>query len=407
MEIKEQNPADLTHLENNSRTHSDQQITEIAASITEFGFTNPVLVDANNIIIAGHGRTSAAIELGFDKIPTIELKGLTDTQIKAYVIADNQLALNAGWDFDQLEIEISELRELDFDIDILGFDDEFLNGLADESAEGLTDEDAVPEAPATPVTVLGDIWQLGNHRLMCGDSTSADAVEKLMDGQKADIAFTSPPYNVGKTPNGNDKKYLNDNDSKSQDEYRCFLNDFTNNALLFSDYVFSNIQSLAGNKIALISHVYDMREKYADVMIWDKGSAEPAMARKVLNSRFEYIYIFSNEAKRSIGRRDFRGTLSNIVEIKSRQDKDYAKIHKATFPVEFASFFVSNFSESSVLDQFGGTGTTLISCEKENRRSFVMELEEKYCDIIIIRWQDFTGKQAIHIESGKTYNEMV
>ena len=399
--------AHLIPYANNSRTHSEEQVKQIASSMKEFGFTSPVLIDEDGGIIAGHGRVMAAELLELKEVPSIVLAGLTEAQKKAYIIADNQLPLNADWNLDLLKLEIQNLNELDFNIDLLGFDDDFLDGLLElEPEDGLTDEDAVPEAPENPVSVLGDIWQLGNHRLMCGDSTSIDDVERLFDGQKADITFTSPPYNVGATPNGNDKKYLNDNDNKSLGEFRTFLNEYTINALLVSDYVFSNIQSLAGNKISLIEHLYDMREKFADTMIWDKKTAEPAMARKVLNSRFEYIHIFSNDAKRVVGSRDFRGTLSNIVEINSKQDKKFSKIHKATFPMEFADHFISNFSESSVYEPFCGTGTVLICCEKNNRNCFAIELDPRYVDVIIKRWEEFTGKQAIHVESGKTYNEL-
>jgi DNA modification methylase len=161
--------------------------------------------------------------------------------------------------------------------------------------------------------------------------------------------------------------------------------------------VFSNIQSLAGNKIALIEHLYDMREKFADTIIWNKKSAAPAMARKVLNSQFEYIHVFSNEAKRTIGTRDFKGTLFNVIDMGSRKDKDLASVHRATFPVEFAEHFVNNFTESTCFDPFGGTGTTLIACEKINRNCYMMELDPKYCDVIIKRWKNFTGKQVVHV----------
>ena len=173
---------------NNSRTHSDQQVQQVTASIKEFGFTNPILIDEDSGIIAGHGRLQAAQMMGMDEVPTITLEGLTEAQRKAYVIADNQLALNAGWDLDALKVELERLGELDFDIDLLGFDDDMLAGLMEEEpAEGLTDEDEVPELEDDPVTVEGDVWILGNHRLMCGDSTSIDAVDKLMAGSKADM----------------------------------------------------------------------------------------------------------------------------------------------------------------------------------------------------------------------------
>lgn len=262
---------------------------------------------------------------------------------------------------------------------------------ADKEFEG--DPDDVPEE-VEPVAKLGQIYKLGEHRLMCGDSTDPQAMSDLMGGEKADITFTSPPYNAGKTPNGNEQKYLNDSDDKSADDFRELLNKFTNNCLNFSDYVFSNIQSLSGNKVALIEHLYDLKDKFADTIIWDKKTAEPAMARRVLNSRFEYIHIFSNEAKRTVGKRDFRGTIANIFELNSRQGKEYAKIHKATFPVQLPEYFIENFTESSCLDPFGGTGTTLIACEKTNRKCFMMELDPHYVDVIIARWEKFTGKKA-------------
>ena len=179
----------------NSRTHSETQIAQVAASIREFGFTNPVLIDGENSIIAGHGRLLAARKLGMATVPCIRLEHLSESQQRAYIIADNKLAINAGWDVEMLALELSDLKELDFDIDILGFSEDELDAMQPEVV-GLTDGDAVPEAPETPVTVLGDVWLLGNHRLMCGDSTSIDAVDKLMDGQKADMVFTDPPYGM-------------------------------------------------------------------------------------------------------------------------------------------------------------------------------------------------------------------
>ncbi len=390
----------------NSRTHTDTQVKQIAASIQEFGFTNPILIDENDSVIAGHGRILAADLIQQKEVPCIVLAGLTKAQQKALVIADNQLALNAEWDLDKLALELESLGELDFDIDLLGFDDDFLaNLLGSDSNEGLTSGDAIPEAPDDPMSVLGDLWILGGHRLVCGDCTDGEMMERLMDGQKADITFTSPPYNVGVTPNGNKQKYANDSDNKTNEDYLSLLDTYTLNCLNFSDFVFSNIQSLSGNKVVLIEHLYNLRSKFADTIIWDKKTAEPAMARRVLNSRFEYIHIFSNEAKRSIGKRDFRGTIPNIFELNSRQGKEFAKIHKATFPVQLPELFIGNFTESSCLDPFCGTGTTLIACEKMKRKCFGMELDPSYCDVIIKRWQEFTGEEAVHADTGMTYRE--
>lgn len=200
LEIKKVSVEKLIPYVRNSRTHSDAQVAQIAASIKEFGWTNPILVDGENGIIAGHGRLLAARKLGYTEVPVIELSHMTESQKKAYVIADNQLAMNAGWDTAMLTLELADLKDAGFDLDIIGFDAKELDKLLEpEQVEGLTDEDAVPDAPEEPKTKLGDIYQLGNHRLMCGDSTSIDAVDKLMDGQKADMVFTDPPYGVSYT----------------------------------------------------------------------------------------------------------------------------------------------------------------------------------------------------------------
>ena len=197
----------------NSRTHSDAQVAQIAASIKEFGFTNPVLIDEDGGIIAGHGRTMAARKLGLDEVPCLRLAYLSEAQKKAYIIADNKLALNAGWDDEMLKVELSELKDLDFDLSLIGFDaDELANLLEPEQVEGLTDEDEVPEVPEEPKTKLGDIYILGKHRLMCGDSCSVNDMEKLCAGQEVDMWLTDPPYNVA-YEGGTKEKLTIQNDS--------------------------------------------------------------------------------------------------------------------------------------------------------------------------------------------------
>jgi DNA modification methylase len=300
---------------------------------------------------------------------------LDSEQGREMALADNASAkANIVFDAELIEAELGEAVCVEWGIE-----------LAKEEPEAEEDDFAVPEGGIETDIVLGDLFEIGEHRLLCGDSTDSDQVAKLMNGQKADITFSSPPYNVGKTPNGNEQKYLNDNDNKTSNEYVELLDNYSKNALLFSDYLFSNIQSLSGNKIALIEHLYNLRSIYADVMIWDKQTAEPAMARKVLNSRFEYVYIFSNEAKRTIGKRDFRGTIDNIFSLNSRQGKEYAKIHKATFPIQLPSLFIENFTESSVIDLFCGTGTTMVASHQLKRKCYGMELDPKYCQVIIDR----------------------
>ena len=362
---------------NNPRIIKDDKFKKLVQSIKDFPQMlelRPIVIDENNIVLGGNMRLKACQELGLKDVPTIYAKDLTEDQKKEFIIKDN---VGFGeWNWDDLANDWDEELLLEWGLDLpISFG---------EILEAEEDDFEIPDEIKTDI-VLGDLFEIGEHRLLCGDSTDSDQVSKLMNGQKADITFSSPPYNVGKTPNGNNQKYLNDNDNKTINEYVELLDNYSKNALLFSDYLFSNIQSLSGNKIALIEHLYNLRSFYADVMIWDKQTAEPAMARKVLNSRFEYVYIFSNEAKRSIGKKDFRGTIDNIFSLNSRQGKDYAKIHKATFPIQLPSLFIENFTESSILDLFCGTGTTMVASHQLKRKCYGMELDPKYCQVIVDR----------------------
>ena len=363
---------------NNPRLIKDHKFKQLVKSIQDFPQMlelRPIVIDENNMVLGGNMRLKACIEAGLTDFPVIHANNLSEDKKKEFIVKDN---VGYGeWDWDDLANNWDAQELTDWGLDIPNFD---VNNLEAEE-----DDFAVPDGGTETDIVLGDLFEIGEHRLLCGDSTCSDTVAKLMNGNKADITFTSPPYNVGKTPNGNEQKYLNDNDKKSNDEYVDLLDSFTKNSLLFSDYVFSNIQSLSGNKIALIEHLYNLKNVYADVMIWDKQNAEPAMARKVLNSRFEYIHIFSNDAKRSIGKKDFRGTIDNIFSLNSKQGKEYAKIHKATFPIQLPSFFIENFTETSIIDMFCGTGTTMVASHQLKRKCYGMELDPKYCQVIIDR----------------------
>jgi len=397
---------DLIPYVNNSRKHSDQQVAQIAASIKEFGWTNPILVDKDKGIIAGHGRLMAARKLKMNDVPTIELSHLSEAQKKALVIADNKLALNADWDTQILSLELSELQDIGFDLDILGFDANELNALLEpEEVEGLTDEDAVPDVPEEPKTKLGDIYQLGNHRLMCGDSTSIDAVEKLMDGKQVDFLFTSPPYNAGDSEklSGNthttDNKYATYQDDKSQDDYLNFLRGFTNAWMWASKCMAINIQQLAGNKIAFIEYLNFYKNHLVDIAIWDKKHGAPQMAKNVMSNRFEYIIFLAQteNPSRAIPTADFQGTIQNVYEGQPNRNNEFSKVHAATFPVDFPEWVIKSFTKNRAIiaDAFGGTGTTMIACEKLGRQARLMELDPKYCDVIVKRWEDFTGKKAL------------
>lgn len=341
----------------------------------------PIVVDANNVILGGNMRFKALRELGYKEVPdewVASAKDLTPEQIKRFIITDNVGYGEYDWDMVKADWDTKELD--DWGLDIPDF--------AVTELEAEDDEFDVPEGGIETDIVLGDLFEIGEHRLLCGDSTDSDAVARLMDGSKADISFTSPPYNAGTTPTevkmGKTSKYANDDDNKTESEYLNLLIDFTNNSLLFTDFSFVNIQSLSGNKTALIDFLYQMKAVYADTLIWNKQNAQPAMANNVLNSQFEYIHVFSHKANRAIGTKEFRGTISNIVDI-SKQSANKVKEHNATFPIDFASFFISNFCEKSILDLFLGSGTTMVASHQLKRKCYGMELDCKYCQVIVDR----------------------
>lgn len=389
----------------NPNTHPERQIKMLAQIIKSQGWRKPITVsNRSGFVVSGHGRLQAAFQLGMDKVPIDYQNYATEAEEHADLIADNRIAELSETD-DELMAEIlKDLEGTDIDMLLTGYDDEALedlfSGFSITGEHEVEDDGYDAELPKEPKAKMGDIYQLGDHRLMCGDSTNADHVKTLMDGNRVDISFTSPPYNVGDNLGyeGKDSKYLNNDDDI--EDYVKFLRDFTQNAMDHSEYTFVNIQQLANNKVDLITYVYEFRNKLADTIIWDKGNAAPAMVENVLNSVFEYVYVFSERATRAIGTRSFRGNIENIVRIGKQRNNEYHEIHNATFPLDFAAFFVENFSQNSVLDLFGGTGTTLIACEQLNRQCYTMEYEPMYVDVIIDRWEQLTGNKAelIHRE---------
>ena len=366
---------------NNPRLIKDDKFKKLVQSIVDFPQMleiRPIVVNTDMIILGGNMRYKACKEAGIKEVPVIIADNLTEEQQKEFLIKDN--TSGGEWDWEVLANEWDSEQLESWGLDIPSFE-------VDEVLEATEDDfDATP--PEEPKTVLGDLYEIGEHRLLCGDSTDSDQVAKLMNGEKAEISFTSPPYNAGKTPTeikmGKNSKYANDNDNKTETEYLNLLVDFTNNSLLFSEYSFVNIQSLSGNKTALIDFLYNMKSFYADTLIWQKQNAQPAMAENVLNSQFEYVHVFSHKANRHIGTKKFRGTLSNVLDI-SKQNKNAVKEHNATFPVEFAAHFVQNFCEHSVLDLFLGSGTTMVASHQLKRKCYGMELDPKYCDVIVRR----------------------
>jgi site-specific DNA-methyltransferase (adenine-specific) len=401
MELIKKKVSDLIPYINNSRTHSEEQITQLISSIKEFGFTNPILLSPDNSIIAGHGRLLAVKRLGYEEVPCIIVQGLTKTQIKALIIADNQLALNAGWDLEKLSVEIEGLKDEDFNIDILGFNDDFIKDLLFKENQGLTDEDDVPETSEQSITKLGDIWKLGNHKLICGDSTLLNSYEKLFGENKADLLMTDPPYNVDYEGGTKDKLTIL-NDSKSDNDFLQFLTDAFNNCAInlklgCSFYIFHSDWFGLEFRQSIKNTDLEMKQN----LIWQKNSL--VIGRQDYQWQHEpCLYGWKKGASHS-WYSDRKQT--TIIKF-DRPTK--SKLHPTMKPVGLIEYLIKNSSkqEDIILDPFLGSGTTLMACEKLQRFCYGIELDPKYCDVIIKRWQQFTGKEAIHEQSGKTYNSI-
>jgi DNA modification methylase len=363
----------------NSRTHSDAQVAQIAASIKEFGFTNPVLIDEDGGIIAGHGRTLAARKLGLAEVPCLRLSYLSEAQKKAYVIADNKLALNAGWDDEMLKVELSELKDLDFDLSLIGFDaDELANLLEPEQVEGLTDEDEVPELPETPVTVEGDVWILGNHRLMCGDSTSIDAVEKLMDGVYPDLIHTDPPYGMNAVSKSSVLKANYGTDILGDDNPDVAKDAFN---LIFGLYP-------EAKQIWWGANYYCSALPDSECwLVWDKNNGQ------------------SDQTDCELAWANFRSVVRQFTQASEKKNR----VHPTQKPVSLMEWIIKRFnlSAKTIADYFGGSGSTLIAAEKHGIDAYIMEFDPKFCDVIIKRWQEFTGKTAYHEVTGEAFAEVV
>ena len=410
---------DLIPYARNSRTHSDAQVAQIAASVREFGWTNPVLVDGENGIIAGHGRVLAARKLGMDEVPCIELAGLSDTQRRAYIIADNKLALNAGWDDELLAIEFAELADAGFDNLLTGFTQDEIDALTPEQIpEGLTDEDAVPEVHPDPISKLGDVWLLGKHRVMCGDSTSIDAVETLMDGHKADFCFTSPPYNAAitsaqmhsKAPKaGKGGLYVGGyKDDKSSEEYVQFNSDIISALSAVAGDNFTCCYNINYNKNSPseyidVIHAAKQSIPLVETIVWEKAMAASLQGDN-LTRIFEFVFVLcKGKFKINKNRTDCLKNLWKISNVGANHES-----HKACFPIKLVEEGIKNFAPhgAKIIEPFGGSGTTLIAAEKLGCQGHLMELDPKYVDVIVRRWQEFTGKQATHEATGATFAEV-
>ena len=404
--IERVNVSALTAFSGNPRTHSDTQLDQIAASIREFGWTNPILVDAKGTIIAGHGRLAAATRLGLDQVPVIRLGHLSDAQRKALVIADNQLALNAGWD----EVALSNLvRELDvekFELDLLGFEstdlDRYLAGLEDEAVAAAVEAE-LPEVPVVPTSRAGDLWILGSHRLLCGDATVVTDVERLMDGQLADMAALDPPYNVDYANAAKNKTIAKDrrilNDALGEGFYQ-FLYDTCVNLLMVTKgacYV-----CMSSSELHTLQKAFtDAGGKWSTFIIWAKNTF--TLGRADYQRQYEPILYGWKQGTDHFwcGARD----QGDVWFVDKPRVND---LHPTMKPVELIERAIRNSSKSRdiVLDLFGGSGTTLIAAERTGRSARLLELDPKYVDVIVERWQNLTGGVAVLDGEDRTYDDL-
>ncbi len=391
----------------NARTHSEEQVAQIAASIVEFGFTNPILAGSDGVIVAGHGRLAAAQKLGLDTVPVVVLDHLTPTQRRALIIADNRIAENAGWDDAMLRIELQSLQEDCFKLDITGFDADALAEIMageETTVDGNTDDDAVPEVSATPISRLGDVWELGNHRLVCGDATDPKSYELLMADAQADMVFTDPPYNVD---------YANSAKDKMRGKDRPILNDNLGDG--FYDFLLAALTPMlercaGATYIAMSSSELDTLQqafraaggKWSTFIIWAKNTF--TLGRADYQRQYEPILYGWPEGENRYwcGDRD----QGDVWNIKKPQKND---LHPTMKPVELVERAIRNSSRPGdiVLDPFGGSGTTLIAAQKSGRIGWLIELDPKYVDVIVRRWQDWTGQRTVRESDGVAFDDLL
>jgi DNA modification methylase len=391
----------------NARTHSEAQVAQIAASMREWGWTNPVLVDEQSTIIAGHGRVMAAEKLGFDSVPVMVAEGWSDAQKRAYILADNKLALNAGWDEEMLRVELGGLRGDGYDVELTGFTGDELNMLLAPRTEGRTDPDAVPDVPKEPVTVLGDVWLLGRHRLVCGDSTTVEAVDKALNGVKPHLMVTDPPYGVEYDPSWRDEaakhspsmgnrkdtakgKVSNDDRADWREAWALFPGDVV--------YVWHAGVMAASVADSLVSAGFDIRSQ----IIWAKSHL--AIGRSHYHWQHEPCWYAVRKGAAGHWCGDRKQT--TLWQIPKPQKSETG--HSTQKPVECMMRPIDNNSSfgQAVYEPFSGSGTTIIAAEMTGRCCHAIELDPGYVDVALRRWQDFTGKIATHADTGQTFAEM-
>jgi len=414
MKITDIKIEEITPYHSNPRVNDDA-INVVKKSLQEFGFQQPLVLDKDKVIIVGHTRFAAAIELGFEDVPCFITDNLSEEKIKAYRIMDNKSAEYASWNYGLLTKEITDLLDADYNIELTGFTDEELVDLGldinldDFEEEGLTDEDATPEMVVDPVTKLGDVWVLGNHRLICGDSTSIDTIENLMQGNKADLIFTDPPYGMsygGGRSEGTSKKGdlvkahgMILNDDLRGEGLSTLLNDALSNSKLFAkegspSYVCFNYKNYMHFENAFVGVGFSVDS----CIVWDKKSIGLGLA----NYRPQHEFIFYCKGGNWFGSKN----QSDIWSMSRGNTQAY--VHPTQKPVELIQIAVNNSSKKGdlVIDVFAGSGSTLIACESTGRRAMLVDLDPKYCDVIIQRWQNYTGNNAVLESTDELYNQL-
>ncbi len=395
--------------EKNPRTHTKEQVQQIVTSMMKFGWVNPILVDENYEIIAGHGRLLAGQELGYEKVPVLQLKHLTKDERLALLIADNKIADNAGWNDELLQQAMEDLNKGNFDLEALGFSNKELEKIraSFESEKIMAEtEDVVPDVEQEQtVSKIGDLWQLGEHKLLCGDSCLPENYAKLMGDEKADMVFTDPPYNVAY-----DEGFRNNSEKANSprlikndnlgDEFQGFLTKALTNILKYTNG--SLYICMGGSELHTLYHAFeDAGGKFDAYIVWVKNTF--ALSRSRYQHQHEWMLFGKNQGATApwYGGR-------NQTDVWNFDKPTNNDLHPTMKPVALIERAINNSSRTMdiVLDGFGGSGSTLIAAEKTNRRCRMIELDEHYVDTIIKRWEQFTGQKAIHVETGKTYAEL-
>ena len=401
MDIEQRNPAELVPADYNPRKIDDHQLDALKRSLDRWGFVEPVVMNKRTgRIVGGHQRVKAALALAVPEVPTVWVD-IDEEGEKALNIALNQIS--GEWEEDKLAALLDELEAKGQSLEELGFKQDRLDDLLAELRQGPElqgDLDEVPEPPAEPITQPGDLWQLGEHRLLCGDSTKAEDVARLMDGKKADLCFTSPPYNAGSMCIDGNKstmpKYLNLDDNLDQADYFKFLNTVLSICMSVSDETFFNLGLVQGNKTEIFRLVTANEQHFKDIVYWKKSTCAPHIQPGIINNLVEFILCFGDGSRKFKNAQFKQGTYWNVIEGSNAGANEYSSTHKATFPVYLPVEVLSSFSNKSslIFEPFNGSGTTIIAAEQTGRKCYAMEISPAYCDVAVARWEKATGRKA-------------